>query len=80
MSRNKAAKRMSMSNNNEAIGELLKADSPVSWISFLFDLQTTLISYGYMGGMTKMGSEEFALKFQYLKNFFESLKILEVEK
>jgi hypothetical protein len=60
--------------SNEACKELLESASPFEWMCFLFDLQNTLIGYGFMEGLTKEGVDNLTNKFISLKFFFEKLE------
>ena len=57
--------------------DLIDGTAPGEWISFLFEVQNSLISYNHLEGYTAKGSSEFAGKFASLKDFFQDLHNLE---
>ena len=54
--------------------ELLKFGSPQEWISYLFDLQNSLIANNHFDGYNKSGLEMHADALGTLKNFFSTLQ------
>jgi len=56
---------------------LIEDESPVEWISWLFDIQNQLIATGHCESLSRKGSEDFSGKFAALKNFFEDLQLAE---
>jgi hypothetical protein len=60
--------------SNEACKELIESASPFEWICFLFDLQNTLIGYGFLEGLSEEGANDLSAKFISLKFFFEKLE------
>lgn len=59
--------------SQELINELLEDFTPNQWISFLFDVQASLIRNGNFGDMTDLGLVQFTDKICVLKNFFVDL-------
>ena len=64
-----------MKNNySAACKELLEDTTPEEWISYLFDLQNSLIGLNYFESFTDKGSQKHADYFGALKEFFSSLQ------
>lgn len=62
-----------MATNNQALKQLLSVAPADQWKDFIFEIQTTLISSGYVGMSTEPGKEDLAYKMQGLYNFFKDL-------
>jgi hypothetical protein len=60
-------------NYSQHVNDLTEDEKPIEWISWLFDLQNSLISSGHLEGMSKKGAEEFSSRFWALKNFFKEI-------
>lgn len=56
--------------NKEPVKALLQVAGPREWKDWLFQLQTSLISYGYAESLTEEGRKEFAGNMQGLHDFF----------
>lgn len=60
-----------MKNNDaqiiDAANELIEDNSPADWISWLFDIQNTLIGNNCLEGYNAKGNMEFADQFGELK-------------
>lgn len=63
-----------MSKANQLTKKLLDLDAPADWKDFLFNLQTTLIEYGYFENLTELGRNDFAAKVAGLHHFFSELE------
>lgn len=64
--------------NSQTQVELLLEDmTPEDWISWLFDIQNLLITYGHCESLSRKGSEDFSAKFATLKSFFQDLQLVE---
>ena len=60
-------------NNQSEIKELLAIATPAQYISFLFDLELSLMANNEFETYTEEGFEKHALYMKGMKNFFESL-------
>ena len=59
-----------MTPKDNPIKSLLSIASPSDWREFVFDLQSELISNGYVGLLTEIGTSDFVIKLQGLHDFF----------
>lgn len=57
-----------------ALNQLLSCATPEQYISFLFDLQLSLMGAGHFAGHTDKGFKEHALYMGALKEFFEEIE------
>ena len=55
------------------IQELMQGQPAGGWVSWIFDIQNSLINYNHLTGFSEEGSSEFANNFFQLKNFFDEL-------
>lgn len=57
----------------QSVKSLIEDESSSDWISWLFDVQNSLIAAGHCESLSRKGSEDFSGKFASLKNFFQDL-------
>lgn len=63
-----------MKNNYKVVvDQLLSVATPQQYLSFLFDLQLSLMAAGHFDGYTNKGFREHALYMGALKEFFEDI-------
>ena len=64
----------------DAVRDLIDGQPQNGWVSWLFDIQNTLIQYNHLSAFTLKGSSEFANNFYQLKNFFDEVSKLDQSK
>lgn len=59
--------------NKLEVNQLFSVATPQQYLSFLFDLQLSLMAAGHFDGYTNKGFREHALYMGSLKEFFEQI-------